>query len=568
MTDAKTLQAQRDRLQTTEGAPAQAMLRAAGYTAADLERPIIGVMTSWSELSPCNLNHRAIAESVKNGIRSAGGTAMEFGTIAVSDSIAMGTPGMRMSLVSREVIADSIEVVASSHPLDGIVCIVGCDKTIPAAAMGLARVDLPGVVLYSGTMPGGRDRNGSPVTIQDVFEAVPVAIADPSVGQRRLEDLVERACPAAGACAGQYTANTMATAMEFLGLSPFGLNVIPAGAAEKHDAARHTGEIAVSLVRDNRRPRDIITGVALRNAAAAVAATAGSTNAALHLLAIAREAGVSFTLDDLEQVFSVTPVLASLRPGGAHPGEALWTAGGTPALAAELLAGGWIDGSAPTVNGRDLAGNTFIRPDGSALDVIARADRPFKPAPSLVVLTGNLAPDGSVLKLSGSERHQHTGPARVFEREEDAFAAVVGGGVLPGDVVVIRNEGPAGGPGMREMLSVTSAIMGAGLGAEVALVTDGRFSGATRGLMVGHVSPEAAHGGVIGLLRDGDVITIDVPQRTLRVDVEDGVLHARRAELAPRTPSRVRTGILSRYASTVSSAAEGAVVLAAGYEPR
>jgi dihydroxy-acid dehydratase len=538
-------------------APARAMLKAIGFDDDALARPLIGIATTWIETMPCNWNQRELARHVRRGILEAGGTPMEFNTVAVSDGVSMGTEGMRASLVSREVIADSIELVARGHLLDGLVCVVGCDKTIPAAAMALARLDLPGVVLYNGSIAPGRFR-GRDVTIQDVFEAVGAAAAG-RMSNADVHELEGVACPGAGACGGQFTANTMATVLEFLGISPAGLNDIPATDPAKHDAAYETGRIAMRLVRDDVRPSQILTRAALENAAAAVAATGGSTNGVLHLLAIARELGIELELEDFDRIAERTPIVADLKPGGRFVATDLHAAGGVALVARELLRAGLVHGDAPNVDGRALSEVATAVVETPGQEVVVPFDRPLKTSGGLAILRGNLAPEGCVVKLAGHERLHHRGPARVFDSEEECFAAVKAKAVRPGDVVVIRYEGPAGGPGMREMLHVTAALVGEGLGEEIALVTDGRFSGATHGLMVGHVAPEAARGGPIAALRDGDVVTVDVESRELRVELSHDELSARLAAVAPPEP-RYATGVLARYARLVSSASEGAVL--------
>jgi dihydroxy-acid dehydratase len=505
---------------------------------------------------PCNWNQRELAGHVKAGIRAAGGTPMEFNTVSVSDGVSMGTEGMRASLVSREVIADSIELVARGHLLDGLVCLVGCDKTIPGAVMALARLDLPGLVLYNGSIGPGRFR-GRDVTIQDVFEAVG-AHAVGKLSAEELHELESVACPGAGACGGQFTANTMATVLEFLGISPGGLNGIPALHPSKPEAAERAGRLVMELVREDVRPSGILTREALENGIAAVAATGGSTNGVLHLLAIAREVGVPLVLDDIDRIAARTPVVASLKPGGRFVATDMFEAGGVGLVARELLKRGLVYGDAPTVDGRTLAGVAEAAEERPGQEVVVPIDTPLKPTGGLAVLYGNLAPEGSVVKLAGHERLHHRGPARVFDSEEACFAAVREQRLGPGDVVVIRYEGPAGGPGMREMLHVTAAIVGEGLGDAVALVTDGRFSGATHGLMVGHVAPEAVRGGPIAALEEGDTIVIDVEARTLSVELSEAELTARLAgwELPP---PRYADGVLAKYAALVSSASEGAV---------
>jgi len=504
---------------------------------------------------PCNLNHRRLAGYVKQGIRRAGGTPLEFNTISVSDGVSMGTAGMRASLISREVIADSIELVARGHLFDGIVCIVGCDKTIPAAVMALARLDLPGLVLYSGTIAPGRYRDRD-VTLQDVFEVVGAHAAG-KVTAEDVHALESVACPGAGACGGQFTANTMATVVDFLGVSSPGLNEIPANHPEKPHAAVRAGELAMQLVLDDTRPSSLLTHDAFENAIAAVAATGGSTNGVLHLLAIAAEAGVELTIDDFDRVASRTPIVADIVPGGRFVATDLYKAGGVGLVARELVRGGFAHEGVRTVDGRSLREVADGVRETPGQQVVVSWDEPLKPTGGLAILRGNLAPEGCVVKLAGHERLLHRGPARVFESEEDCFAAVKANTIAPGDVVVIRYEGPAGGPGMREMLHVTAAIVGEGLGDEVALITDGRFSGATHGLMVGHIAPEAYRGGPIALVRDGDTIVLDVEARRLDLDVDEAELERRRAEWTQPEP-RYTTGVFAKYAGSVGSASEGA----------
>jgi dihydroxy-acid dehydratase len=506
---------------------------------------------------PCNWNQRELARHVRRGILDAGGTPVEFNTIAVSDGVSMGTEGMRASLVSRETIADSIELVVRGHLLDGLVCLVGCDKTIPAAVMALARLDVPGLVLYNGSIAPGRFRERD-VTIQDVFEAVGAAAAG-TMSPADVHELEGAACPGAGACGGQFTANTMATVLEFLGIAPAGLNGVPATDPAKQDAAYEAGRMAMRLVRDDVRPSQLITRSALENAAAAVAATGGSTNGVLHLLAIARELGIPLTIDEFDSISARTPIVADLKPGGRFVATDLHEAGGVALVARELLRAGLVDGAAPTVDGRTLGEVAAAAVEAPGQEVVVPFERPLKASGGLAILRGNLAPEGCVVKLAGHERLFHRGPARVFDSEEECFAAVKAKTIRPGDVVVIRYEGPAGGPGMREMLHVTAALVGEGLGDEVALVTDGRFSGATHGLMVGHVAPEAARGGPIAALRDDDEVELDVEARELRVLLSDDELAARLAAVVP-PPPRYATGVLARYAALVSSASEGAVL--------
>ena len=536
-------------------APARAMLKGVGFTDADLARPLIGVATTWIETMPCNLNHRLLAGYVKQGIRRAGGTPLEFNTISVSDGVTMGTAGMRASLVSREVIADSIELVARGHLFDGIVCIVGCDKTIPAAVMALARLDLPGLVLYGGSIAPGRYR-GRDVTIQDVFEVVGAHAAG-TASPAEVHALESVACPGAGACGGQYTANTMATVLDFLGVSAPGLNEIPATHPGKPEAAVKAGELAMRLVESDTRPSQVLTREAFENAIAAIAATGGSTNGVLHLLAIAAEAGVELTIDDFDTISARTPIVADIKPGGRYVATDLFRAGGVALVARELVRAGAVNEQATGVDGRSLGQVAAGAHERPGQDVVVSWDRPLKTSGGLAILRGNLAPDGSVVKLAGHERLLHRGPARVFDSEEDCFAAVKARTIEPGDVVVIRYEGPAGGPGMREMLHVTAALVGEGLGDEIALITDGRFSGATHGLMVGHVAPEAFRGGPIAHVRDGDSIVVDVERRELRLEVPDDVVAQRAAGWTPPEPRYV-SGVFAKYAAAVGSASEGA----------
>ncbi|MGH3003384.1 MAG: dihydroxy-acid dehydratase [Gaiellaceae bacterium] len=555
----RTNPAKRHSAALTDGidrAPARAMLKGVGFTDADLARPLIGVATTWIETMPCNLNQRLLARYVKQGIRSAGGTPLEFNTIAVSDGVSMGTTGMRASLVSREVIADSIELVARGHLFDGLVCLVGCDKTIPAAVMALARLDLPGLILYGGSIAPGRYR-GADVTIQDVFEAVGAHAAG-KLTDGEVHALESVACPGAGACGGHFTANTMATALDFLGVSSPGLNEIPANHPGKPQAAVLAGELAMRLVESDTRPSHVLTRESIENAITAIAATGGSTNGVLHLLAIAHEAGIELTIDDFDRVSARTPIVADIKPGGRYVATDLFRAGGVALVARELVNAGLTHADARTVDGRSLRQVAEGVHERAGQDVVVRWDEPLKPTGGLAILHGNLAPDGCVVKLAGHERLHHRGPARVFDSEEECFAAVKARTILPGDVVVIRYEGPAGGPGMREMLHVTAALVGEGLGDEIALVTDGRFSGATHGLMIGHVAPEAFRGGPIADLRDGDVVTIDIEARTLSVGLGEAELaerHAAWREPAPKYDS----GVFVKYVALVGSASEGAV---------
>ena len=536
--------------------PARAMLKGIGFTDDDLARPLVGVATTWIETMPCNWNQRELAQDVKRGIREAGGMPVEFNTISVSDGVSMGTEGMRASLVSREVIADSIELVARGHLFDGLVCLVGCDKTIPAAVMALARLDLPGLVLYNGSIAPGRFR-GRDVTIQDVFEAVG-AHAVGKMSGADVHELEGAACPGAGACGGQFTANTMSTALDFLGISPAGLNGIPALDPAKHEAAAEAGRLAMSLVRDDVRPSSIVTREALENAAASIVATGGSTNGVLHLLAIARELDIPLELEDFDRIAARTPIVASLKPGGRFVATDMHAAGGVALVARELLKRDLVHADAPNVDGRSLGEVATAVIENPGQEVVVPIDDPIKTTGGLAILRGNLAPEGSVVKLAGHERLLHRGPARVFDSEEDCFAAVKARGIEAGDVVVIRYEGPAGGPGMREMLHVTAALVGEGLGDSVALVTDGRFSGATHGLMVGHVAPEAVRGGPLAALRDGDTVVVDVEGRELRVELSEDELEARLAGWKP-PPLRYTRGVFAKYAAEVSSASEGAI---------
>jgi len=526
------------------------MLRATGLDDAAIAKPMIAVVHTWSNVSPCNLGLRELAEHASAGVRAAGGTPFEFNTIAITDGIAMGSSGMRASLASREVIADSIELAVSGHCLDGVVLLCGCDKTIPAAAMALARLNVPGVILYGGTIMPGRCKD-KPVTIQDVFEAVGAHSAG-TIDEAALAEVERAACPGAGACGGQFTANTMAMVLTFLGVSPLGLNDIPATHADKNAAAFRCGELVMQRLQDGGPlPREIITLPALRNAAHAVSATAGSTNAAMHLLAIAHEAGVAFDLEEF-QAASSTPVIADLKPGGRYTAAEMFAQGGTALVARELKAAGVIH-DIPTVTGRSLFVEIDAAPSPVTQDVVRPIGHPIKPQGGYSILYGKLAPEGCILKLAGHGRSSFSGPARVFDSEEACFSAVQSRLIKAGDVVVIRFEGPVGGPGMREMLAVTAALVGQGLGDDVALVTDGRFSGATRGFMVGHVSPEAALGGPLARLREGDVVRIDTASRTLDVDADLALRDAVR--MAPR----VTTGALAKYARSVGSASKGAV---------
>ncbi|MDH4346691.1 MAG: dihydroxy-acid dehydratase [Thermoleophilia bacterium] len=539
-------------------AGARAMLKGTGFTDEDLAKPIIGVGTTWIETMPCNLNQRDLAVHVKRGVRDAGGTPMEFNTIAVSDGVSMGTSGMRASLVSREVIADSIELVTRGHLFDGLVCLVACDKTNPGAAMAVGRLDVPAIVSYTGSIAPGLYR-GRDVSVGDVYEAIG-AYAAGKIDADALHELETAACPGAGACGGQFTANTMSTILDFLGLSPFGTNGIPAMHRDKEEAAYEAGRLAVQLVRDDVTPRSIVTKESFENAVASVAATGGSTNAVLHLVAIARDFGIDFTIDDFERVAARTPIIADMKPWGRWHANDVFRAGGVALVARELKKAGLLHEHARTVDGRTLGeiADSAVETEGQT--VVVPIESPLKSRGGVAVLYGNLAPEGCAVKLAGHDRLVHRGPARVFDSEEETFAAVKAGSITPGDVVVIRYEGPHGGPGMREMLHVTGAIVGEGLSDSVALITDGRFSGATHGFMVGHVAPEASKGGPIAALREGDMVVIDVESHELRVELSDDELQARLDEWVEPEP-RHRRGVLATYATLVSSASHGAVTL-------
>ena len=541
-------------LEGPDRAPARAMLRAVGLTDKDFDRPLIGVANTWSETTPCNLHLRDVAMWVKEGVREAGGTPLEFNTVVVSDGITMGTPGMKASLVSREVVADSVELMALGYQFDGVVALSGCDKTIPGTVMGIVRLDLPGVMVYGGSIAAG-NYQGKDITIQDVFEAVGAHAAG-RISEEVLGDIERVACPGAGACGGQFTANTMATAFEALGISVMGTAGPPALGTERRDVARQAGRATVEAVRQDMRPSRWLTRESFENAIACVNATGGSTNAVLHLLAVAVEAGIELSLDDFDRVGRNTPLIADLKPAGRFVAPDMHAAGGTALVLQRLLAAGRLHGNARTVTGRTMS-EEVAAAETPGQQVISSVEEPFKAEGGLVVLWGNLAPEGSVLKIAGTGKLKHRGPARVFEREEDAFAAVQAGEFAKGDVVVIRYEGPVGGPGMREMLGVTAALAGSGLGEDVALLTDGRFSGATRGMMVGHVAPEAAVGGPIAALRDGDVVVFDVEKRRLEVELDEAELEERlKGWKAPR-PHFLR-GVMAKYASRVASASLGA----------
>ena len=537
-------------------APARAMLKAVGLSDDDLSKPLVGVANTWIEIMPCNVHLREMAGRVKEGIRSAGGTPIEFNTIAVSDGISMGTEGMKASLISREVVADSIELVARGHLFDAVVALAGCDKTIPGAAMALARLDLPALVLYGGSIAPGTFQ-GRDVTIQDVFEAVGAQAA----GRMTVEDLhalEDRACPGAGACGGQFTANTMATALEFLGLSFMGSAGVPAEDPAREEVARAAGRLVMEALQADRRPGRLLTRGSFENAITSIAATGGSTNGVLHLLALARESGVPLEIQDFDRLSRRTPILADLKPGGRFVATDMQRAGGTRLLALRLAEAGLLNGDEMTISGRTIGDEAREARETPGQIVIRPLSDPIQATGGLAILTGNLAPEGCVVKMAGHTRTRHRGPARVFDREEDAFAAVQARRIAPGDVVVIRYEGPSGGPGMREMLAVTAALVGQGLGEQVALLTDGRFSGATHGLMAGHVAPEAARGGPIAAVREGDMIRFDVEARRLDVEITEGEIRTRLESWRAPAPRYAR-GVFAKYARLVSSASEGAV---------
>ncbi len=537
-------------------APARAMLRASGLKDEDFTKPLIGIANTWIEIGPCNYHLRELADHVRAGIRAAGGTPLEFNTVSISDGITMGTDGMRASLISREVIADSIELVCRGNLFDGLVVLVGCDKTIPGGIMALVRLNIPGLVLYGGSIAPGKFE-GHSVTIQDVYEAVG-AHARGKITDKQLKELECSACPGVGACGGQFTANTMALVCEFLGIAPMGASSIPATDKGKAQAGELAGKLAMDLLRKDLTPLKIITKTAIENAIAGVAATGGSTNSVLHLLAIAREAGISLSIDDFDRISSRTPILADLKPGGRFVATDLYAAGGTPLVAKRMLEAGLLKGEALTVTGRSLAQEASAAKETPGQEVVRAKNNPLKSTGGLVILHGNLSPEGCVIKVAGHNTQTFRGPARVFDGEEAAFAAVNKSQVKPGDVVVIRYEGPRGGPGMREMLAVTAALVGAGLGDSVALLTDGRFSGATHGLMAGHVAPEAIVGGPIAALQDGDTIVFDIPKRTLSVELTDAEIRQRLATWKAPLP-RFTTGVMAKYAYLVSSASLGAV---------
>ena len=537
-------------------AGARAMLKAVGFTDEDLAKPLVGVATTWIETMPCNLNQRRLAEHVKEGIRAAGGTPMEFNTISVSDGVTMGTEGMKASLISREVVADSIELVVRGHLLDGVVCLVGCDKTIPGAAMALGRLDVPGLALYNGTIYPGVYK-GRNVDIVSVYEAIGAYRAG-KITLDELHGIENAACPGAGACGGQYTANTMSMVLEFIGLSPAGLNGIPAEDPKKDEAAHRSGELVMDLVRRDIRPSSIVTRRSIDNGIASVAGTGGSTNGVLHLLAIAHEFGIPLEIDQFGVVADRTPIVADMKPGGRYSASEMYDAGGVGLVMRELLKRDLLDGDAPTVDGRTIAQIAAAAVETPGQEVVVPIERPIKPTGGLAILRGSLAPDGCVVKLAGHERRLHRGPARVFDSEAACYDAVRAQQIRPDDVVVIRYEGPVGGPGMQEMLSVTAALFGEGLGDSVALITDGRFSGGTHGLMIGHIAPEAALGGPIGLVEEGDEIVIDVDRRAVDLSVSAEALDERRSRWTAPQP-RYGGGVMAKYAALVSTASEGAV---------
>ena len=539
-------------------AGARAMLRACGLQDADFEKPLIGVANTWIEIGPCNYHLRELAAHVKDGIRAAGGTPLEFNTVSISDGITMGTEGMRASLISREVIADSIELVTRGNLFDALIVLVGCDKTIPGGIMALARLDIPGLILYGGSIAPGQFE-GHNVTIQDVYEAIGQH-ASGGMSDARLRALETAACPGAGACGGQYTANTMALVCEFLGIAPMGISSVPATNAGKAASGKRAGEMVLELLRRDMTPSKIITKLALENAIAGVAATGGSTNAVLHLLAIANEAKLKLSIDDFDRISARTPILADLKPGGRFVATDLYAAGGTALVAKRLVEAGLLRGEALTVTGKTLGEEARAAKETPGQEVVRKLKEPLKPTGGLVILKGNLAPEGCVVKVAGHDVQNFRGRARVFDTEEAAFAAVDHGTIQAGDVVVIRYEGPKGGPGMREMLAVTAALVGAGLGDSVALLTDGRFSGATHGLMAGHVAPEAANGGPIAAVADGDVIVFDIPGRRLQVELSEAEIQQRMAGWKAPAP-RFTRGVMAKYALLVSSSSLGAITV-------
>jgi dihydroxy-acid dehydratase len=551
-------------------AGARSMLRACGLRDDDFAKPLIGVANTWIEIGPCNFHLRELAVHVKDGIRAAGGTPLEFNTVSISDGITMGTEGMRASLISREVITDSIELVTRGNMFDALVVLVGCDKTIPAGIMSLARLNIPGLVLYGGSIAPGKFE-GHAVTIQDVYEAIG-SHSHGDMSDARLKALEETACPGAGACGGQFTANTMALVCEFLGIAPMGLSSVPATDSGKAHAGHRAGELVMDLLRGNVTPSKLLTKAAIENAIAGVAATGGSTNSVLHLLAIANEAHIPLSIDDFDRISARVPIIADLKPGGRFVATDLYAAGGTALVAKRLLDAKLLRGDAITVTGRTIAEEAALAKETPNQQVVRKIDAPLKPTGGLVILKGNIAPEGCVIKVAGGNYDRFRGPARVFDNEELAFAAIEKNQIKAGDVVVIRYEGPKGGPGMREMLAVTAALVGAGLGDSVALLTDGRFSGATHGLMVGHVAPEAACGGPIAAISDGDMVVFDIPKRKLDVELTDAEIQKRLASWKPPAP-RFTSGVMAKYALLVSSAAIGAVTavpasFASGTQPQ
>jgi dihydroxy-acid dehydratase len=538
-------------------AAARAHYKATGLKDADLAKPLVGIANTWIETMPCNFHLRDLAVKVKEGVRAAGGTPLEFNTVAISDAITMGVEGMKASLVSRDLIADSIELMVRGYMFDALVVLVGCDKTIPAGAMAAARLNIPSVVLYGGTIMPGLYK-GEEITIRHVFEAVGAHAAG-KISDEELREIENAACPGPGACGGQYTANTMATAIEFLGINPMGMASVPAVAPEKMDVAYRCGELVMEALKRDLKPRDIMTRTAFENAIAAVMSTGGSTNAVLHLLAIAREAGVPLTIDDFDKISERTPLYVDLMPGGHYTAVEVHRAGGMKVIAKRLLDAGLVNGTPLTATGRTFAEEAREAQETPQQKVVKPLGQPIKKSGGMKILRGNLAPEGAVAKVVGHERATHRGPARVFNSEEEAMAAVTGRQIKEGDVIIIRYEGPSGGPGMREMLGVTAAIVGVGLHESVALITDGRFSGATHGFMIAHVAPEAAHGGPIGLAQEGDMVSIDLPARTMNMEVSDEELQRRKAHWQAPAP-RYTTGVFARYAALVSSASEGAVL--------
>jgi dihydroxy-acid dehydratase len=539
-------------------AGARAMLRASGLKDEDFSKPLIGVANTWIEIGPCNYHLRELAQHVKDGIRKAGGTPLEFNTVSISDGITMGTEGMKTSLISREVIADSIELVTRGNLFDALIVLVGCDKTIPGGIMALARLNIPGLILYGGSIAPG-EFEGHPVTIQDVYEAIG-SHSSGKMSDARLLALEKSACPGAGACGGQFTANTMALVAEFLGIAPIGPSGVPATNSGKAAAGERAGEMVLDLLRRDITPAKIITKIAIENAIAGVAATGGSTNSVLHLLAIANEATIPLSIDDFDRVSSKTPIIADLKPGGRFVATDLYAAGGTALIAKRMIEAGLLKGEAITVTGKTLAQEADGAKEKPKQEVVRDVANPLKPTGGLVILRGNLAPEGCVIKVAGHNTTNFRGPARVFDSEEAAFAEIDKNKIKAGDVIVIRYEGPKGGPGMREMLAVTAALVGAGLGDSVALLTDGRFSGATHGLMAGHVAPEAAHGGPIAAIADGDSIVFDIPNRTLNVELTAEQIKQRLANWKPPAP-RYTSGVMAKYAFLVSSASRGAVTV-------